>query len=58
MPMPESLSKDDHNEEEKKGIDRGEQFITVGSAYAQEHATRPATIGFVLASNPIALLSW
>jgi len=27
-------------------------------AYAMEHATKPATIGFVLSSNPIALLSW
>ncbi|KAI1617161.1 Alpha/Beta hydrolase protein [Exophiala viscosa] len=35
-----------------------EGFIQTGSAYAQEHGTRPATIGFVLASNPLALLAW
>ena len=29
-----------------------------GHAYAQEHGTRPATIGLVLSSSPIALLSW
>lgn len=27
-------------------------------AYALEHATRPATIGLVLSSSPLALLAW
>jgi len=27
-------------------------------AYAITHATRPSTIGFVLASNPLSLLAW
>ncbi|KAF8324159.1 uncharacterized protein EI90DRAFT_2363039 [Cantharellus anzutake] len=34
------------------------KFHTTGFAYADEHATRPSTIGHVLSSNPIALLAW
>lgn len=26
--------------------------------YAMEHRTRPATIGFAIASSPVALLAW
>lgn len=37
---------------------RAKEFSATGSAYAQMHATRPATIGLVLSSSPIALLSW
>jgi microsomal epoxide hydrolase len=29
-----------------------------GTAYAQEHGTRPNTISFALNSNPLALLAW
>jgi len=43
---------------ERKGLEREACFIKVGSAYAFEHASRPSTIGFVLASNPLALLAW
>lgn len=39
-------------------IAKGRQFLATGSAYAAEHGTRPATIGLVLASNPLALLAW
>lgn len=37
---------------------RAELFRTTGMAYAMEHATRPSTIGLVLSSSPLALLSW
>ncbi|KAL9621026.1 MAG: hypothetical protein Q9160_004544 [Pyrenula sp. 1 TL-2023] len=40
------------------GLARAHEFDRTGSAYALEHATRPNTIGFALASSPIALLSW
>lgn len=33
-------------------------FMEYGSAYAREHGTRTATIGLVLSSSPLALLSW
>lgn len=43
---------------EQKGLERAEEFSERASAYAMEHGTRPATIGFVLQSNPIALFAW
>lgn len=45
-------------EVDKKGIERGMAFKNFGSAYAIAHATRPATMGIVLNSNPLALLAW
>ncbi|KAK5094106.1 hypothetical protein LTS08_008735 [Lithohypha guttulata] len=46
------------SETEKQGLRRLEEWKATGTAYAMEHATRPATIGAVLASNPVALLAW
>lgn len=46
------------NEQSRQGLERAAWFQSVASAYAQEHATRPATIGLVLSSSPIALLAW
>jgi microsomal epoxide hydrolase len=43
---------------EKAGLERGDSFGKFGAAYAQEHMTRPSTIGFVLSSSPLALLGW
>ena len=43
---------------EKEALDRAMKWRTTGTAYAQEHGTRPSTIGNVLASNPLALLAW
>lgn len=44
--------------EEVKGVARGRMFGKRGNAYLLEHATRPATIGIVVGSSPIALLAW
>ncbi|KAJ4373255.1 hypothetical protein N0V83_003549 [Neocucurbitaria cava] len=49
---------DEISEAEKKGLDRLNQFMSVGHAYAQEHGTKPSTIGLVLASSPVAQLAW
>lgn len=57
MPEPAGASKS-YSALETQGLARANDFTRVGSAYALEHATRPSTIGFVLASNPIALLAW
>jgi hypothetical protein len=46
------------DEVEKKSFDYSAEFQKLGSAYAQEHGTRPSTIGHVLSSSPLALLSW
>ncbi|KAJ4988845.1 epoxide hydrolase 6 [Stagonosporopsis vannaccii] len=43
---------------EKKAIESANAWRQTGSAYAQEHGTRPSTIGSVLSSNPLALLAW
>ena len=43
---------------EKETLDRAIKWQTAGTAYAQEHGTRPSTIGNVLSSSPLALLAW
>lgn len=59
MGRPASISDDSAlTEVEKKGILRGNTWKASGNAYAFEQATRPSTIGFVLGSNPLALLAW
>jgi microsomal epoxide hydrolase len=56
--MPESKPVSTIDELEAHGLERAAAFSQTGSAYALEHATRLNTIDFVLASSPIALLSW
>lgn len=46
------------NDQEKAGLERAAAFSVTGTPYALEQATRPSTIGHVLASNPVALLAW
>ena len=55
---PPGLSVDSLTEWEKVGLARAQDFMTMGSAYSFEHATRPATIGIALDSSPLALLAW
>ena len=58
MPRPDDVDNADLNDWEKRGLERAEEFKRIGSAYALLHATKPATIGLVLASNPLSLLAW
>lgn len=46
------------SEEDRGFVQRGQDFLTKGSAYALEHGSRPSTISLVLSSNPLALLAW
>lgn len=39
-------------------LQRAKLWMESGNSYAQEHATRPGTIGLVLSSSPLALLAW
>lgn len=56
---PAGLDESQYTEEEKIGMEtRAKAFYTTGNAYAIEHATRPATIGFALSASPLALLAW
>lgn len=43
---------------EKTAVASANAWRQTGSAYMQEHSTRPSTIGSVLSSNPLALLAW
>ena len=54
-PGQDTLPLENH---EKEGLERGDIFGRSGTVYALEHATTPATIGFVLSSSPLALLAW
>lgn len=58
MSKPDAVDPADVNEGERIGWVRAKEFERIGSAYAIEHATRPATIGMVLATSPLALLAW
>ncbi|GKU09059.1 unnamed protein product [Fusarium langsethiae] len=58
IPEPVDDVTDEVTEAEKEGLIRGEEFMTRGSAYAITHATKPSTIGLVLSSSPLALLTW
>ncbi|KAJ4339928.1 hypothetical protein N0V87_002866 [Didymella glomerata] len=57
--IKDKASDDDNiTEQEKKGLERMDKFFAKGRAYANEHGTKPATVGFVMASSPIAQLAW
>lgn len=58
MPRPEGITDDGISELEKQGLERSDEFKRLGSAYALQHATKPSTIGLVLAANPLSLLAW
>lgn len=58
MPRPEGANDADLNDWERKGLERAEEFKRLGSAYALLHATKPSTIGLVLAATPLSLLAW
>ncbi|KAL2815501.1 Alpha/Beta hydrolase protein [Aspergillus granulosus] len=55
---PDGVSDEGLTDLEKRGLERYKTFQRSGRAYADEHATRPATIGHVLSSSPLALLAW
>ncbi|KAK3071411.1 hypothetical protein LTR53_008688 [Teratosphaeriaceae sp. CCFEE 6253] len=58
MPDPGTCSDADYNPLEKEGLERSEWFAKLGSAYALEHATKPATISLALSASPLAFLAW
>ncbi|THX71942.1 alpha/beta-hydrolase [Aureobasidium pullulans] len=58
LPAPSNASSLPISETEKLGLERAKAFTETGSAYAREHGTRTATIGLVLSSSPLALLTW
>ncbi|KAL7266697.1 hypothetical protein RUND412_010748, partial [Rhizina undulata] len=56
--VPPGASMDNLTPVELAAIEKAQHWGKTGNAYALEHATRSATIGISLASNPISLLAW
>lgn len=57
VPEPSTVT-GEVTEAEKQALERGKDFFTRGSAYAFTHGTKPSTIGLVLSTSPLALLTW
>ena len=55
---PTEREKADANVEEKRHITRAQRFRDELSAYFQQQATRPQTIGYALADSPVAQAAW
>lgn len=58
IPDPGTVDESQLSQVEKDGLVRWNEWKATGTAYAMEQGTKPATIGFVLSSNPLALLAW
>ncbi|KAJ6557413.1 Alpha/Beta hydrolase protein [Mycena vulgaris] len=58
MTEPPNFDASTLSERDSALIARRAEFVRSGSSYSFEQATRPATLGFVLASSPLALLAW
>lgn len=43
---------------EMTNLEEMQRFWQTGYAYGMEHGSRPATIGLVLSTSPLALLAW
>jgi pimeloyl-ACP methyl ester carboxylesterase len=56
--MDKAAAADQLSAQETKGVERLYEFMESGSAYAKMHGTKPATVGLVLASSPVAQLAW
>jgi microsomal epoxide hydrolase len=56
FPTPQEMS--EATAEEQRMMARAQRYQTELSAYAQEQATRPQTIGYSLADSPAGLAAW
>lgn len=57
MPPPEKEVSESISAAEMKGLEKLGNWDQ-DNAYAREHGQRPATIGLVLSTSPLALLIW
>lgn len=55
---PPSIGEEKLSSIEEEGMKRAEWFGTYGTGYYFMHATKPSTIGHIVATNPVALLAW
>jgi microsomal epoxide hydrolase len=58
MGIPAEALEGPTSEQEKIALARGAEFVDTSMAFVLEQGSRPATVGFVLSSSPLALLSW
>jgi microsomal epoxide hydrolase len=58
MGKPDDVDDSEVEPMEWEGLARAQEWQKTGVGYALEHGTRPATIGLVLSSSPLALLAW
>ncbi|KAF9873811.1 hypothetical protein CkaCkLH20_08545 [Colletotrichum karsti] len=47
-----------YTEEDKQRIANAQAFFATGTGYSVMHQTKPGTVGFTVASNPLSLLAW
>jgi hypothetical protein len=52
------LSLNDTTPDEREHLAFSNTWSETGSAYAYEHGTRPSTIGLVVSTSPLAMLTW
>lgn len=55
---PDGIPEDAVTAAERKGLERWQDFVSIGQGYSKMHGTRPSTIGLVLSASPVALLAW
>jgi microsomal epoxide hydrolase len=58
IPPPEDRMDPPENDDERRALERGGEFMDAASGFLLEQGQRPATIGLVLSSSPLALLTW
>jgi microsomal epoxide hydrolase len=57
VPSPPQTDKQP-DELEKRAMDRGREFMDTAYGFAYQQGTRAATVGLILSSSPLALLTW
>jgi epoxide hydrolase len=58
LAVPTTLETEGATSAERQAIAALQRHRTDGGGYAQEHATRPQTIGYALADSPVGLAAW
>lgn len=58
MGVPKGASMSELDELDTKSMARAAKWAEWGTGYRIEHSTKPATIGAILDSSPVAVLCW
>lgn len=57
-PSPDDLEGHSTDEQEERALQKANEFTDTSFGFFLEQGTRPSTLGLVLSSSPLALLSW